>query len=474
MVRLFSQINNSTNAEELLSFPNVDLNKVNNNVDTNIVVSEEVDSESDDDEDDVLDEVDEEIEAQLTEMSKLNFSNSINNEFNEEEMDSINGVNFDFENEYDFSRGEPIETLDIVLGSDKLPRFSCAAHKTNISVRAAIKQHSQFSKILKELSKFCGLSHRSINIANYHSKNKTRLRCDNKTRWNSSFMMLLSIKRAYEKKTFDENYKCPYTLEVVEKYIQVLQPAYRYSLFMQQTDAPIGDVLPALLIMLQELEKLKINGTAVSGSFKSLRDLLVKSFRKKFNYELNSQVYLVASLFSVTKLHLWYNRSFSKEYALKAIESIEEVLLKFSPINNRAISTGSTRYVLPSIDNESKDEESILEKFASQVSESDSEDVSQVSFLANIKREKDTFINLLQVTDLKSIKSSLKFWRTNSNLFPNICRVALILKNISSNSSFVERFFSLTGGVCNEQAGNMEDDLIISRSLVKTNIKLLG
>jgi hypothetical protein len=114
MVRLFSQINNSTNAEELLSFPNVDLNKVNNNVDTNIVVSEEVDSESDDDEDDVLDEVDEEIEAQLTEMSKLNFSNSINNEFNEEEMDSINGVNFDFENEYDFSRGEPIETLDIV------------------------------------------------------------------------------------------------------------------------------------------------------------------------------------------------------------------------------------------------------------------------------------------------------------------------------------------------------------------------
>jgi hypothetical protein len=161
MVRLFSQINNSTNAEELLSFPIVDLNKVNNNVETNFVVSEEVDSESDDDEDDVLDEVDEEIEAQLTEMSKLNFSNSINNEFNEEEMDSINGVNFAFENEYDFSRGEPIETLDIVLGSDKLPRFSCAAHKTNISVRAAIKQHSQFSKILKELSKFCGLSHRS-------------------------------------------------------------------------------------------------------------------------------------------------------------------------------------------------------------------------------------------------------------------------------------------------------------------------
>ena len=79
-------------------------------------------------------------------------------------------------------------------------------------------------------------------------------------------------------------------------------------------------MVPALLIMLQELEKLKINGTAVRGSFKSLRDLLVSSFKKKFNYEINSQVYLVTSIFSVTKLHLWYNRSFSKEFALKAIE----------------------------------------------------------------------------------------------------------------------------------------------------------
>ncbi len=35
--------------------------------------------------------------------------------------------------------------------------------------------------------------------------------------------MLLSIKRAHEKKTFEENYKCPYALEVVENYIQILK-----------------------------------------------------------------------------------------------------------------------------------------------------------------------------------------------------------------------------------------------------------
>ena len=57
--------------------------------------------------------------------------------------------------------------------------------------------------------------------------------------------MLISMKKAQENNTFDENYKIPYSLEVVDKYIQVLQPAYCFSLFMQQSDAPIWDVVPA-------------------------------------------------------------------------------------------------------------------------------------------------------------------------------------------------------------------------------------
>jgi len=353
-----------------------------------------------------------------------------------------------------------------------LPRFSCAAHKINISVRAGIKQHPQFTKMLKELSKFCAKSHRSIQIANAHIRSKSRLKCDNKTRWNSSFMMLVSIKKAYEKNTFDTDYKCPYSLETVEKYIQVLLPAYRFSLYMQQTGSPIGDVIPALLIMIQELEKLKINGDSVRGAFKSLRDLLIKSFKKKFNYELNSQVYLVASVFSVSKLHLWYNRSFSKTYSLKGIESIVEVVSRFHPINKET-NTGLKRVNNKTTgrNNESSDEKSALEKF-SQISKSETEETSNVGFMEKLKHEKDSFINLLDNTYLKTIKTS-KFWELNSNLFPNITRVALILRNISSNSSFIERFFSISGGVCDEQAGNMEDDLIINRSLLKTNLILL-
>ena len=43
--------------------------------------------------------------------------------------------------------------LVIFKGSNKLPRFSCSAHKMNLAVRAAIKSHAGLSRLLKNLSK---------------------------------------------------------------------------------------------------------------------------------------------------------------------------------------------------------------------------------------------------------------------------------------------------------------------------------
>ena len=110
--------------------------------------------------------------------------------------------------------------------------------------------------MLKNLSKFCASSHRSIFKANFHNNNNGRLRCDNQTRWNSSFQMLVSVKKAYEINTFNNEYQCPYTLNSIENYIQVLFPVYRFSLFMQRNNCPIGEVVPALLMLFEDLKKL--------------------------------------------------------------------------------------------------------------------------------------------------------------------------------------------------------------------------
>ena len=94
---------------------------------------------------------------------------------------------------------------------------------------------------------------------------------------------------------------------------------------MQRNDCPIGEVVPLLLIMFEEYDKLKINGVPITGTSKSFKELLINSFKKKFEYELDSNVFLVSSIYTVSKLNLWYKRSFSKEYVTKGIAAILEL-----------------------------------------------------------------------------------------------------------------------------------------------------
>jgi hypothetical protein len=121
MVRLFSQIENSTNTVELLTLPQYNNNQ--NSLNENLFQNEdEKDSESDDEED-LMASVDEEIVEELCEISKLNFLHLENKDDDNDEVVTNEETNFNFNDEYDFSRGKPIEELRIELGTDQLPRW---------------------------------------------------------------------------------------------------------------------------------------------------------------------------------------------------------------------------------------------------------------------------------------------------------------------------------------------------------------
>ncbi len=94
--------------------------------------------------------------------------------------------------------------LTINLGTNKLPRFSCACHKCNLSVRYAIRNYVPLCSILIKLTRFAGSIKHSINIMKIHVENKACLRCENLTRWSSTFMMLEAFKKCYEKDVFSE------------------------------------------------------------------------------------------------------------------------------------------------------------------------------------------------------------------------------------------------------------------------------
>ena len=56
---------------------------------------------------------------------------------------------------------------------------------------------------------------------------------------------------------------------------------------------------------------------------------------------------------------------------------------------------------------------------------------------------------------------------------PLLTELSKILLNICSSSSHTEGFFSIIGFVYDQKRLNMKEDLIVTRSLLKTNLHLL-
>ena len=180
------------------------------------------------------------------------------------------------------------------MGSNKLPRFSCAAHKLNIAVRTAIKSSKSFSRILKTLSQFESSIH-SISLSTLHLNKKCQVRCENATRWGSSFLMLSSFIRAYNLNVFSDDHPCPIPRDVIENYYQILYDVYDANLHLQKNESVISEVIPLIITLIEG----KLKRMSLYGEPKKFCDLLIKAIYTKFHYELNCDYYKVASLLDV-------------------------------------------------------------------------------------------------------------------------------------------------------------------------------
>lgn len=154
-----------------------------------------------------------------------------------------------------------LENLTIQMGTSDLPRFACSAHKMNVAVRRAVTSHKPLSKMLRKLSKFSATIKSSVNLSKTFLSKKCCVRCENATRWGSSFLMLWSYIKAYKAGTFNGTLKCPYSREKIELYFQILKPVYRFNLFVQRTDSTICEVLPFVATLIHSsLERMVLTG----------------------------------------------------------------------------------------------------------------------------------------------------------------------------------------------------------------------
>lgn len=230
-----------------------------------------------------------------------------------------------YDNQYDLTKGTPIRVLSLTIRTKIVARYSCANHKLNISIRQSISEHEYVLEMLKTLSAFAASTRRSIHLSKIYRELKASLRSENDTRWGSSFQMLMSFIKANKVGIFTDEHKCPYPIDDLSVYFQILYPLYKMNLVFQCTDSSIAEVVPLILLTIHGLlERMDLQDPAAE-----FRDLLVHHLKNKFNYELNSKCYNIASILKTSKLHTWIDRSFGREYFRKALNEISEVYLIF-------------------------------------------------------------------------------------------------------------------------------------------------
>jgi hypothetical protein len=182
-----------------------------------------------------------------------------------------------------------------LIGTADLPRISCANHKTNLAVKTAIKQHKIIPKHFRLLNIFISKIKKSIELNKVFANQKCRLRLENSTRWGSGFLMLEKIKIAYKKKLFDQENKdlnCPVPIALVNTYLLILKPCYLFNINLQRNNSSIAEIIPAILNIINKLETIsKI--PKLSSSCQQFCELLIAQFKKRFSYELDSEIYQV-------------------------------------------------------------------------------------------------------------------------------------------------------------------------------------
>lgn len=281
--------------------------------------------------------------------------------------------------------------------------------------------------------------------------------------------MLHTFHKAFVRNVFTPENKPPIELKDLEIYLQILYPVYQFSLIMQKDKSSIADVLPTLIIT-----KSKLNRMAVDGDFKLLCSYIIAALNYKFNYELNTNYYCVATLLNISKLHNWASRadcSFIRETALEKISKTAEIFI----FNKQK--SGLIQNTLECQSSQSNQSQASVDSVGGFFEEDNFESQPElIGSIQSLQLEREG-IEYLKILDSKKWnfenKSTGNFWLAHQKQFPLLSKLAAILLNIPSSSACIERYYSICGNVVKQRCGNMSAETIIARSMLKSNIKLL-
>jgi hypothetical protein len=194
----------------------------------------------------------------------------------------------------------------------------------------------------------------------------------------------------------------------------------------------------------------------------------------KFDFELNSRIYQVASVLNVAKLYLWFKQDFAQPYVISALNAVPKVALKFLKSKKKDKKDHNEHNSERLLNESQATQKSDMSMYAEREDEELDDLMNEHLMLAEIENEKTIFLNVLRSRPLEEFKSTTSFWHQKHGKLPNLYKLSLILLNIPSSSAYIERFFSICGFVCDNRRGNMSTNLTIKRCLLSANIYILN
>ncbi|KAI9560463.1 hypothetical protein GHT06_014484 [Daphnia sinensis] len=104
-------------------------------------------------------------------------------------------------------------------------------------------------------------------------------------------------------------------------------------------------------------------------------------------------------------------------------------------------------------------------------SDTSSSTVQEDSNIAELKREVEEYIEILNKGDFHAEADPLVFWREKSGRFPNLSPIALQYLAMPATSASAERLFSCSGLSCKGKKTNVSSVLLESQTLCRFNKK---
>ncbi|CAF0840041.1 unnamed protein product [Brachionus calyciflorus] len=268
--------------------------------------------------------------------------------------------------------------------------------------------------------------------------------------------MLFSILKANKAGLFGEENLCPVDVKDLEIYMQILKPVFVMSTDIQAKFSNISIIVPSVLMIVYGNLDRMICSEQYHDEF---RKLLMKHIISKFDYELNSKIYLVASVLNVITHSWWKKRSFCISYFEKGLKFIREVVVGFKKINeNEQLSESMNdmslnEEVFPGQNQNSKEDDYDGLIGLKYFTRSSLNSVTETGEFSK-KVEKEVFLFKSLISE-KKITSTKTFWLNYSSELPNLYELSLRLLSILCTSSEAERFFS--------EAGRFDKNLLINQ-----------